>query len=214
MRNLTLLLTIALVTFFAQTTAFGQKKKPKPGVKRPTVRSYKPVVKKVEVEDWKEFESTDLNLKLIFPKVPTVAVSDVTEGGRIKVKSSVIQSYINSDFYLVNVREYPPGIIPDRTDLGEGFGLWLKTFVLFDVKVISQKTFDVGRYKTVEFVYQQSETDVLVHRSLIVGNRLYQVIVQYEVKKPETVEQTIQRNKAKLDKFFLSFEITGDEFIS
>lgn len=190
------------------------QKKPKPSGKRPTVRTFKPVVKKIEVEDWKAFESIDLNLKLIFPKAPIVAVSDVVEGGTVKVKSSVIQSYINSDFYLVNVREYPPGIIPDRTDLGESFGLWLKTFILFDVNVISEKNFDFGRYKTVEFVYQQSETDVLVHRSLVVGNRLYQIIVQFDVKTPDTVEQTIQKNKAKLDKFFLSFEITGDEFIS
>jgi hypothetical protein len=168
---------------------------------------------KVEVENWKEFESTDLKLKLIFPKEPTESVNNFNDVG-VKVKSSVIQSFINTDYYMVEVREYPPNALPERDDLIESYGAWMKTFILRDVKVISDKTFDFGQFKVVEFVYQQTANDVLIHRSMVVGQKLYQIIIQFEIKKPDTLEQTIEKNKSKIDKFFLSFELTDEQFVS
>lgn len=91
-------------------TVISAQKKTKPAVKRGGYRTIVGSVSqsKVEVEDWKEFESKELNLKLIFPKEPTVSVRDYKEFGNVKVKSSIIQSFINTDYYLVEVREYPP----------------------------------------------------------------------------------------------------------
>lgn len=207
------LFALLLTLSFCCPEVPAQKSKRKTAVRRPVLGKFKPYVKKVEVEDWKEFESKELNLKMVLPKPPTVSVNTNTFEGN-GVKSSVIQSYINTDYYMVEVREYPAGIIPNRTDMGENYGQWLKRFILSRVTVISEKSFDYNQFKMVEFVYQQIEGEVLIHRAMVVGDRLYQFIVQFEVKKPDTVEQTIQKNKAKFDKFFLSFEITGDEFIS
>jgi len=169
---------------------------------------------KIEVESWKEFESAGSKLKLIFPKEPTVSESQYVEFGRFEVKSVVFQSFINTDFYMVEVREYPKDVLPERNDLGESYGEWLKRFILFKVKIISEKTVNFGQYKLVEFVYQQTANEVLIHRALVVGQNLYQIIVQFEIKKPDTIEQTLEKNKSKIDKFFLSFELTGNEFTS
>jgi hypothetical protein len=208
-------LTLFILILASTSIAVPAQKKSKTSGKRPTFRTLtKPTVKKVEVENWKEYEFKDLTLKLVLPKEPTVSVSNNTEGRQVKVKASVIQSYINTDYYMVNVREYPPGIIPDRTDMGASYGFWLKTYVLSRVSIISEKSFDYNRYKMIEFVYQQMENELIVHRVMVVGDKLYQFIVQFEVKKPDTIEQTIQKNKSKLDKFFLSFELTDEEFVS
>lgn len=205
-------LLVLILTLTAGLFEASAQKRPKPG-RTGAIGKVRAVVKKVEVEDWKEFESKELNLKIILPKPPTVSVNTNTFEGN-GVKSFVIQSYINTDYYMVEVREYPAGIIPNRTDMGENYGAWLKRFILSRVTVISEKTFDYNQYRMVEFVYQQIGSEILIHRAMVVGDRLYQFIVQFEVKKPETVEQTIQKNKGKLDKFFLSFEITGEEFVS
>jgi hypothetical protein len=210
---------ISLITIFlillAGFNSVPAQKKSKTIVKGGNYgRIMKSVTKpKVEVENWKEFESTDLKLKLIFPKEPTESVNSFNEAG-VKVKSSVIQSFINTDYYMVEVREYPPNALPERADLIQSYGAWMKTFILRDVKVISDKAFDFGQFKMVEFVYQQTANEVLIHRSMVVGQKLYQIIIQFEIKKPDTLEQTFEKNKSKIDKFFLSFELTDEQFIS
>lgn len=205
-----ILILLACLTFVAA------QQKTKAPVKRGSGRILmKPMPEqKIEVENWKEFESRDLNLKLIFPKEPSVTVSNYNETVRVKVKSSIIQSIINTDYYMVEVREYPPDVLPNRTDLGESYGEWLREYVLSGVNVVDENTFNFGPYKMVEFVYQQTPNDVLIHRTMVVGTKLYQIIIQFEVKKTETLAQAIAKNKSKIDKFFLSFELTEDQFIS
>lgn len=205
--------TIILI-FLAGITVSAQKRT-KPAVRtagRTPVKSFSRP--KIEVENWKEFKSDALNLRLMFPKEPTVSENKTPEYGRLDVKSTIIQSYINTDFYMVEVREYAEGTLPDRSDLGERYALWLKTYILSRVKILSEKTVEYGQYKQVEFVYQQMPNEVLIHRAFVVGQKLYQIIVQFEVKKPETLEQTIEKNRSKIDKFFLSFELTETEFTS
>ncbi len=211
--NKIILLAVVLIVLSGTIIAEAQKK-PKTTVKRVTGRTAIRTAPKVEVENWKVFEFADLNLKLIFPKEPTLSVKINDEAGEFRVKSSVIQSYINTDYYMVEVREYPEGIIPDGTNMGESYGGWLKTFILSRTKIKSERTFDFNRYRMVEFVYQQIDNEVLIHRAMVVGNKLYQIILQFEIKKPDTFEQTIEKNKGKIDKFFLSFELTEDRFIS
>ncbi|HEY0457945.1 MAG TPA: hypothetical protein VGC97_02265 [Pyrinomonadaceae bacterium] len=209
------MLTIILILLSCSTFIAAQQKTKAP-VKRVSGRNLiKPIPKpKVEVENWKEFEFKDLNLKLIFPKEPTVTVSNYSETSRVKVISSVIQSIINTDYYMVEVREYPAGVLPNRTDLGESYGAWLRNYVLSGVNVVGENTFNFGAYKMVEFVYQQTPNDVLIHRTMVVGTKLYQIIIQFEVRNAETFEQVIAKNKSKIDKFFLSLELTEEQFIS
>jgi hypothetical protein len=212
MNKITLITVVFII--LSGTSITDAQKKSKTTVKRVTGRTAIRTAPKVEVENWKVFESADLNLKLIFPKEPTLSVRNLVEAGEFKVKSSVVQSYINTDYYMVEVREYPEGIIPDGTNLGENYGAWLKTFILSRTNIKSERTFEFNQYKMVEFVYQQIDNEVLIHRAMVVGNKLYQIILQFEIKKPETIEQTIEKNKGKIDKFFLSFELTDDRFIS
>jgi hypothetical protein len=207
-------ITLILIFLLGAGAAAAQKK-----IKTPVKRGARTPVKmisqpKIEVESWQEFESTDLKLRLIFPKAPTISENNYVEFGRFDVKSSIIQSFINTDFYMVEVREYPKDALADRNDLGESYGGWLKDYILSRVKITSEKTVSFGQYKLVEFVYQQSPNEVTIHRAFVVGQKLYQIIVQFEVKKPETLEQTIEKNKPKIDKFFLSFELTENEFTS
>jgi len=205
---------LAVISIFLSGAALAvAQKKTKTPVKRVTGRTISRSVPVVEVENWKEFDSKELNLKLIFPKEPTISIVNKEELG-VEVKSTIIQSYINTDYYLVEVREYPEGIIPDGTDLGESYGDWLKTFILSRIKIKSERAFDYGQYRMVEFVYQQIDGEVLIHRALVVGNKLYQIILQFEIKNPDTLDQTIEKNKGRIDKFFLSFELNDEQFIS
>jgi hypothetical protein len=205
-------LTLILIFLAGAIGCLGQKKSK---VKTRMVGRVQTVFKpKIEVEDWKEFESEDLKLKVLFPKPPTVNKNEFVEGGIRQVKSTIVQSFINSDFYMIEVREYPAGTIPESTSAGENYGAWLKRFVLARVDVKKEKIVNFGKYKMVEFVYQQSSGEVTIHYTLVIGQKLYQMIVQLEVKKPNTLEQTIEKYKSKIEKFFLSFEISEEQFES
>jgi hypothetical protein len=163
-----------------------------------------------ESEKWEEFAGDDLALRLAFPKTPTVTVNNYQEAGAA-VKSSIVQSYINQVYYMVEVREYPENFLPERNDLGTEYGQWLKRFILSGNTIVAEKTVDFGQFKLVEFIYQQSGSEVVIHRALVAGRKLYQVIVQLEIKKNETIDETIAKNREKIDRFFLSFEITDGE---
>ena len=211
MKKISYLIFILLVLTGA-IGCLGQKKsKVKTRMVGRTQTVFKP---KIEVEDWKEFESEELKLKVLFPKPPTISKNEFVEGGVRQVKSTTVQSFVNSDFYMIEVREYPAGTIPEINNAGENYGAWLRRFVLARVDVKKEKIVNFGKYKMVEFVYQQSPGEVTIHYALVVGQKLYQMIVQLEVKKPDTLEQTIEKYESKIDKFFLSFEITEDQFES
>lgn len=198
---------------FGFQSVLAQKKPTAPKRKLRTIIPKIPVPK-IEAENWQPFEAGEDNLRILFPKEPTTSKTNYTEFGRYNVDSTVIQAYINTDYYMVEVRKYPAGTLADRTDLAESYGEWLKTFILARVKIINEKSVGFNQYKMVEFVYQQSGSEVLVHRAMVAGDHLYQLIVQYEIKKGETLEQSIEKNRPKIDKFFLSFELTGEEFTS
>ena len=186
---------------------FAQKSRTAPAKKYRTIIKLPPKPK-VEVENWKIFESKELKLKMSFPKEPTISVADEVPYESEALKSSIAQTYINGNFYMVEVREYPENLLPDKLDLSKNYGEWMKIFILPKTKIISEKTFDYEFYRIVEFTYQQTETDVLVHRALVVGKNLYQIIVQLEIKKPTGIEETRAKNEEKIKKFFDSFEIT------
>jgi len=207
MKKISLLIFLTIL-LFGSPNVFGQKTS-KPVVKRKIRTLVKPIPKaKVEIENWKVFDEKDLKLKIAFPKNPTMTVSNTVLGEPEAVKSSIVQAYVNGNFYMVEVREYPENFLPDRLDLGAEYGSWLKTFILSRNKIISEKNYDYEFYKIVEFVYQQTETDVLIHRAVVVGKNLYQMIIQIEIKKNDNLEQVIAKNNEKIKKFLDSFEIT------
>lgn len=208
--------TIAIITFIASialfsTNSFAQRKSAPSKTNKKLRLIIKPLPKtKIEIEDWKEHENRELKLTLQFPKSPTVTTNKYFDG-EADVESTVLNAYVNRVYYSLEVRKYPDGFLPDRIDLGAAYGGWLRDYVLFDVKVINERVFDFGGYKTVEFVYQQTENDLLIHRALVVGQNLYQLILQLEIKDKNGFEETLLKNREKIDKFFNSFALTEEK---
>ncbi len=177
----------------------------------------KPLPKpKVETENWKEFVSPVLKFRINLPKEPTITEIEIEEDS-VKAKSTIHQTYINQIYYLVEVREYPNVFLPDRNDLSLNYGIWMKDYVLDGIKVHNERVFDFGGNLAVEFIYQQTNNDLLIHRAYVVGQKLIQQIIQLEIKKPDNLEQTIEKNKTKINKFLDSFSLietqTNDSLI-
>lgn len=209
MKKFTILILLAVLPLVS-ANAFGQKKS-KAATRQKNRSLVKPMPKaKVEIENWQTFDGQDLKLKISFPKEPSVSVSDKVAGEEEVEKSSIVQSYVNGNFYMIEIREYRDNLLPDKVNLSESYGSWMKTFILPKNKIISEKTFNYRIYKVIEFTYQQTNDDILIHRAVVVGKNLYQIIIQLEIKQPESIEQTLSKNEEKIKKFFGSFEITEE----
>jgi len=182
--------------------------------RRKTVRANIPQKQqpKVEVENWQEFDSKALKLKLSFPKKPELNEREMSEFEH-DLTSTTIQVEINGVFYLLEVREYPKNTLPKRDDLGESYAAWMKKYILSRSKILDEKLIDFGRTKGVEFVYQDSPQEVNLHRVFVVGQKLYQLMVHFNIKKLDTYSQTIEKNREKIDKFFDSFHLHEEEII-
>lgn len=205
MKAFIIFISIVLV-FLCPENVFSQRKS-KSSVK--TIgKPYKTVKPKIEAEVWKEFDAEDLKIKVSFPKEPTVSAGIMAQFDPDVLKSSIIQSYINGNFYMVEVREYPKDFLPRRNDLGANYGIWLKEYIFTNNKMLSEKIFDLGSIKAVEFIYQETDRDVLIHRAFVFEDKLIQMIMQMELKKTETLQQLIEKNKEKIGNFFDSFEIS------
>lgn len=203
----TLIILLPLIGVFM----VNAQRKPSKSTKRKMRLITRPLPQpKVETEDWKSFESAALKFRVDLPKVPTISENEIYEDFT-KAKSTVHQSYINQIFYLVEVREYPEGFLPNRSDLSLNYGTWMKEYILDDVKVHSERVFDFGGNLAVEFIYQQTKNDLLIHRAYVVGQKLFQQIIQIEIKKPDNLEQTIEKNKDRINKFLDSFTLTEDQ---
>lgn len=163
----------------------------------------------VETENWKQFVSEELGIACDFPKQPFKETIFRDEFG-IQVKSSSVQIYINKNYYLIEVREYPKLFLPKASDLAEGYGEWLKTYILRNVKIRSERTFVFQKYSAVEFIYQQNPRELIIHRSIVVNQKLFQILFQLEFKKGEKVEQVLENNKERITKFFDSFKFTEE----
>lgn len=201
---------IILLPLIGSITVFGQKKSTK-SAKRKLRLIIKPIPEpKIETEDWKQFESAGLKFRVNLPKEPTITETEIDEG-LTKAKSTIHQSYVNQIYYMLEVREYPEGFLPDRNDLSLNYGEWMKVFVLGRVKVHNERVFDFGGNLAVEFVYQQTKNDLLIHRSYVVGQKLFQQIIQLEIKKSDNLEQTVEKNKEKINKFLDSFTLIENQ---
>ena len=207
--NKFLMLTI-LILLIGITNAVAQKRANK-SPKRKLRLITKPIPEpKIETEDWNQFQSVELKFKMVFPKEPTKTVNEIDDG-LTKAKSTVYQSYINQIYYMVEVRKYPKNFLPDRDDWSLTYGEWMKEYVLEGVNVHNERVFDFGGNLAVEFVYQQTKNDLLIHRACVVGQNLYQQIIQLEIKKNDNLEQTIEKNKEKINRFLDSFHIIENQ---
>lgn len=216
MKKISYILLILTISFCAGIN-FSQTKTKKKVIRNRRILGRMIVKPKIEQEDWQEYENAELKIKLFFPKTPTLSTQNYSERysleAGVEVKSTVIQSYINTDFYMLEIREYPKSFLPSRTDLGENYGAWLKRYILSRTTIIRQNNLELGRFKVVEFIYQQTPAEFTIHRAFVVGQKLYQLIVQFEIKNGETLEQTLEKNKAKTDKFLSFLELGEEELI-
>lgn len=201
--NLIAILLICSTNVLGQTKSTTEPKRKLRLIVKPTPKP------KVEAEIWKEFQSKEISIKASFPKTPTVTKNAYNDG-LVDVKSTVIQAYLNQNFYMVEVREYPPNFLPKDENWTETFGEWFRNYILEGNKVYQEGIFDFGNHKVAEFVYQQTEKDILAHRALVIGQKLYQQIIQLEIKNSDSLQQTIEKNKEKIDKFFGSLVISEE----
>jgi hypothetical protein len=111
---------------------------------------------------------------------------------------------------LIEVRIYPKSFLPNQTDLAEGYGDWLKTYILKNVKIRSERTFVYRKFAAVEFTYQQNPKELIIHRSIVVNQRLFQILLQLDLKSGETAEKALESNKERITKFFDSFMFTEE----
>lgn len=212
MRKSAILVIMAAGCVLLSVITAAAQAKPKTKKKPVTVVTAVPKPK-IEDEVWKEFGSVDSQLKISFPKVPEVNVKGEFEyigADKLPCEVTTIQSYINENFYLVNIRRYPQGFLANRDDLAQNFGAWLKTFILRGVQVKSENMRSYGHYKMVEFVYQQTSGEVVLHRAVVIGDRLFQLMLQLNVPKPLTPEQAIEKNQERINKFFDSFQVAEE----
>lgn len=199
-----LVVILLLVPFISLNSASGQRKSAN-SAKRPLRIITKPLPKpKTETENWKIFVSPVLKFSVNLPKEPKISETEIEEDS-IKAKSTIHQTYVNQIYYLVEVREYPKGFLPDRNDLSLNYGVWMRDYALEGVKVHNERVFDFGGNLAVEFIYQQTNNDLLLHRAYVIEQKLIQQIIQLEIKKPDDLEQTIEKNKDKINKFLDSF---------
>ena len=205
-----LFILIILLPLIGSITVFGQKRSTK-STKRKLRLIIKPIPEpKIETENWKQFESAGLKFRVNLPKEPTITKTEIDEG-LTKAKSTIHQTYINQIYYMLEVREYPEGFLSDRNDLSLNYGEWMKDYVLDGIKVHNERVFDFGGNLAVEFVYQQTKNDLLIHRSYVVGQKLFQQIIQLEIKKSDNMEQTVEKNKEKINKFLDSFTLIENQ---
>ncbi len=197
-----LTLTFCLIIFGVMIAEAQRTKKPKPKV----VSSMSVQKPKVEVENWQEFDSKTLKLKLSFPKTPDSSERKMREY-EFEINSTTVQTDINDIFYLLEVREYPKNTLPKRDDLGEHYAVWMKKYILRGSKILDENPIDFGKTKGVEFIYQDSPQEVNIHRVFVVGQKLFQLMVHLKIRKPDNYSQTIEKNREKIDKFFDSLQL-------
>src|SRR5437868_4327342 len=132
MKKISIVVCLLLTIFIAPGNIFGQKSKTKTA-KRNVINTVTVIApkQKTETENWQENDFKDLKIKLSFPKTPTRDENKIVEGdGVLQVKSTVIQSYINGNYYMIEIREYPKNFLPKRSNLGESYANWFKTYML------------------------------------------------------------------------------------
>lgn len=209
MRKATILIIVA--AFFILLPVISVSAQTKSKTKKKIVTLVLPTSPpKIEEEVWREFSDGESQLRVFFPKAPDVTIKGEYEhvgAEKLPCEVRTMAAYINANFYLVNIRRYPQGFLAKRDDLAQNFGAWLKAYILRGVEVKSETLRSYGRYKMVEFVYQQTSGEVVLHRAVVIGDRLYQLMLQLNVPKSLTPEQAIEKNHDRIGRFFDSFQV-------
>ena len=210
-----ILITAASLSIWPSHAA-GQKRPKTAPRKIITATTIPGATSKPEEEHWSEFVRTDSALIVSFPKAPEVVIgNDIEYTSQMLVRFEMItlQAYINQTFYMVNIRKYPKNFLGKRTDLAENFGGYLRDYILKGIEIMSETDFSYGRYKMVEFVYRPPSGELVIHRAVVIGDRLFQLLVQMDKDKSLTPFKMIEKNNVKIKKFFDSFRVTEENKI-
>lgn len=200
-----------LIAALLVSSAAGQKRVSKINKKTVLPKNWKTLLKPlppkiVEIENWQEFSFEENDLKISFPKKPEANRLETIEFNT-PVIIYTYQSAINDSYYLINISQYPKGFLPKRSDLSENFGSWLKEFVLDQQSILGERYFDWDGYSGAEFSYRQGLDEIIIHRILVIDQKLYQLMIHLKAKKGESLTETINRNKTQIEKFFDSFTL-------
>lgn len=208
-------LAISLATLFALTAAtdaLSQAKK-KPERQAPTTSKSVFAGEKYVAENWQDFQQDAFKLTVAFPKKPDVSAKsdvDYTEQGFVPIQVTTVETYLNKTYYLVNVRSYPEGFLGKRTDLAANFGAWLKLGILRGIPVLGERQIAYDKYLMLEFLYRPSEREIVVHRCVVIGDRLYQMLIQFPIDPKITPEKAVENNASQIRRFFDSFHVKID----
>jgi hypothetical protein len=203
-------LFLSLFIFAMLSATMAQKKtvaKPA-GKARPKGYVFKrpvPSPKVIVEENWQEFSAAGNKFKVSFPKFPEESQKQRLEYGT-SVNIFFYQTYVNGNFYLVNVFEYPKDFLPNRSDMDENYAAWMAQNIIKVDNVLGVKKIGYDRFTGYEFLYRQGP-DLVLHRAIVVGMRLYQLVIYMEADDKEVNDKVLERNKEKIDKFFGSFKL-------
>jgi hypothetical protein len=206
------LLTLSFVVVGSAQKKSAAKSAPKTRFPKNFVYHKLPVPPKaIKPENWTVFSSISAKFKISFPKPPEESSKMGSDFG-ITYSAYNAQSYINGNYYLVNMYEYPRDFLPKKSDLGETYSAWLAKNILKVDSIIAVKKIGYGGYSGYEFTYKQAD-DVVILRTVVVGQNLYQLVLNLEPKEKETYDKTIERNREKIDKFFDSFTLVDAVYV-
>ncbi len=199
----------ALFALTATTDALSQAKK-KPERQAPKTSKSVFAGEKYVAENWQDFQQDTFTLTVAFPKQPDVSSRsdvDYTEQGLVPIEITTVETYLNKTYYLVNVRSYPEGFLGKRTDLAANFGAWLKLGILRGISVLGERQVYYDKYLMLEFLYRPSDREIIVHRCVVIGDRLYQMLIQFPTDPKISPEKAVENNASQIRRFFDSFHV-------
>ena len=170
--RITIALTALLVAFCGATSSFAQTT---PAPPPPPIPDYSP-------ESWKEFTFENDNVKIRYPKQPTLTTVDKDSSG------VAIRNYVHASFIrlVLSVNEYPStvnleAVLPTKDlflKLREGM---LANIARFDPHIIKEYDTSVSGYPAKFMHVEGSNGDVVRTKFFVVKNRFY--ILMTSVKK-------------------------------
>jgi hypothetical protein len=165
--KLTTALTALLIAFFGATSSFAQTAAPPPP---PPAPDYFP-------ESWKEFTFENDNVKIRYPKQPTLTTS-TDESAGLTVRDYVHASFIR---LVLSVNEYHTSrnleeVLPTKElflKLREGM---LANIARFNPQIIKEYDTSVSGYPAKFIHVEANNGDVVRTKFFVVKNRFYIVI--------------------------------------
>jgi len=149
---------------------------------------------------WKPFSPTDGSFSILMPGQPTQKKQTInTPAGDIDTYFYTITQDGGKINYTVSYVELPKGVekmAPPALLEAMASGLMGDS----RVKVVSEKTIQLGDYPGRAFKIEAPDKSLIMHRAYLVKQRIYQIAVQV----PKVQEQALSGD---VDRFFNSFKL-------